>query len=304
MQREDPLERLERIEAEKKANGGLKTTMIIMIVVAVALAAALAYVMITKNNLVEQLNEEKVDLTAQIEALQTDFETLSSDYDAINLQLDSSREEIAQLIDRVKKTEATNRAKIRQYEKELGTLRTIMRGYIVQIDSLNTLNAKLTQEAASARREARASQARNRELTEQVESLSERVNVGSILKARGFRMEAFNSSDKVTDKYNRVVRMLVSLSLVENELAQRGPVRIYVRVFDPNGNLLQDGKGTTFTFGEETLEATASREVDYQGNEVELGIYINNIPSFVKGIYTVKAYTEQSELGSTELMLR
>jgi hypothetical protein len=134
--------------------------------------------------------------------------------------------------------------------------------------------------------------------------LSERVNVGSILKARGFRMDAFNSSDKVTDKYNRVVRMLVSLSLVENELAQRGPVRIYVRVFDPNGNLLQDGKGTTFTFGEETLEATASREVDYQGNEVELGIYINNIPSFVKGIYTVKAYTEQSELGSTELMLR
>lgn len=304
MQREDPLERLERIEAEKKANGGLKTTMIIMIVVAVALAAALAYVMITKNNLVEQLNEEKVDLTAQIEALQTDFETLSSDYDTINLQLDSSREEIAQLIDRVKKTEATNRAKIRQYEKELGTLRTIMRGYIVQIDSLNTLNEKLTREAASARREARASQARNRELTEQVESLSERVNVGSILKARGFRMEAFNSSDKVTDKSNRVVRMLVSLSLVENELAQRGPVRIYVRVFDPQGNLLQDGKGTTFTFGEETLEATASREVDYQGNEVELGIYINNIPSFAKGIYTVKAYTEQSELGSTELMLR
>lgn len=304
MQREDPLERLERIEAEKKANGGLKTTMIIMIVVAVALAAALAYVMITKNNLVEQLNEEKVDLTAQIEALQTDFETLSSDYDTINLQLDSSREEIAQLIDRVKKTEATNRAKIRQYEKELGTLRTIMRGYIVQIDSLNTLNEKLTQEAASARREARASQARNRELTEQVESLSERVNVGSILKARGFRMEAFNASDKVTDKSNRVVRMLVSLSLVENELAQRGPVRIYVRVFDPQGNLLQDGKGTTFTFGEETLEATASREVDYQGNEVELGIYINNIPSFAKGIYTVKAYTEQSELGSTELMLR
>lgn len=304
MQREDPLERLERIEAEKKANGGLKTTMIIMIVVAVALAAALAYVMISKNNLVQQLNDEKIDLTTQIEALQTDFETLSSDYDNINLQLDSSREEIAQLIDRVKKTEATNRAKIRQYEKELGTLRTIMRGYIVQIDSLNTLNEKLTQEAATARREARASQARNRELTEQVETLSERVTVGSVIKARGFKMEAFNSADKITDKSNRVVRMLVSLSLVENELAEKGPYRVYVRVFDPNGNLLLDGRGATFTHGEETLEATASREVDYQGSEVDLGIYINNIPSFVKGIYTVQAYSEQSLLGSAELMLR
>ena len=100
------------------------------------------------------------------------------------------------------------------------------------------------------------------------------------------------------------MRLLVTLSLVENELATRGPVRVYVRVTDPSGNLLHDGKGTTFAFGEETLEATASREVDYQGSEVELGIYVNNIPDFTKGIYTVQAYTEQSLLGSAELMLR
>ena len=130
------------------------------------------------------------------------------------------------------------------------------------------------------------------------------VTVGSILKARGLRMEAFNANDRVVDKSNRVVRLLVTLSLVENELAERGPVRVYVRVTDPSGNLLLDGKGTTFTFEGETLDATASREVDYQGDEVEMGIYVNNIPDFVKGIYTVQAYTEQSLLGSAELMLR
>ena len=75
-------------------------------------------------------------------------------------------------------------------------------------------------------------------------------------------------------------------------------------MFDPDGKLLQDGNMTTFTFGGETLEATASREIDYQGSEVDLGIYVNNIPVFVKGIYTVQAYTEQSELGSAELLLR
>ena len=94
------------------------------------------------------------------------------------------------------------------------------------------------------------------------------------------------------------------LSLVENELAQRGPLEVFVRVFDPDGNLLSDGKGATFTLGEETLQATASREVDYQGLEVDLGIYVNNIPSFTKGIYTVKAYTNASLLGSAELLLR
>ena len=304
MEREDPLEKLERREAEKKANGGLKTVMIIMIVVAVALAAALAYVMMSKNRLVSQLNDEKADLTEQLITLQNDYADLTSEYDTINYQLDSSREEIAQLIERVRTTEATNRSKIRQYEKELGTLRSIMRGYIEQIDSLNTLNKQLTAEAASARKDAADSRRRSEELAQQVETLTDKVTVGSILKARGLRMEAFNANDRVIDRSTRVVRLLVSLSLVENELAERGPVRVYVRVSDPSGNLLLDGKGATFTFDGQTLEASASREVDYQGEEVELGIYVNNIPEFYKGIYTVEAYTEQSLLGTAELMLR
>ena len=56
MEREDPLEKFERRESERKANGPLKTVMYVMIVVAVALAAALAYVLVSKNSLVEELN--------------------------------------------------------------------------------------------------------------------------------------------------------------------------------------------------------------------------------------------------------
>ena len=304
MEKEDPIEKLERKQAEKKSNGGLKAVMIAMIIIALALGAALYYVLTSKNKLVNELNEEKADLTEQIVALQSDYENLSSEYDVINAQLDSSREEIAQLVARVKNTEATDRAKIRQYEKELGTLRTIMRGYIAQIDSLNTLNHQLAEEAASARREAEETKQVNAKLTQRVEDLAGRVTAGSVIKAHNFVMYAYNNNDKVTDKANRVVRFLVNLSLVENDLAPHGPVRVYVRVTDPDGNLLSDGRGTTFTFGGETLEATASREVDYQGQEVDLGIYINNIPSFQKGVYTVNAYTTQAQLGHGELLLR
>lgn len=304
MEKEDPIEKLERKQAEKKSNGGLKAVMIAMIIIALALGAALYYVLTSKNKLVNELNEEKADLTEQIVALQSDYENLSSEYDAINAQLDSSREEIAQLVARVKNTEATDRAKIRQYEKELGTLRTIMRGYIAQIDSLNTLNHQLAEEAATARREAEETKQANVKLTQRVDELAGRVTAGSIIKAHNFVMYAYNNNDKVTDKANRVARFLVNLSLVENDLAPHGPVRVYVRVTDPDGNLLSDGRGTTFTFGGETLEATASREVDYQGQEVDLGIYINNIPSFQKGIYTVNAYTTQAQLGHGELLLR
>ncbi|MBS7245324.1 MAG: hypothetical protein MR414_08155 [Bacteroidales bacterium] len=304
MEREDPLEKFERRESERKANGPLKTVMYVMIVVAVALAAALAYVLVSKNSLVEELNFEKMELAAQLDSLQADYEGLSSEYDTINAQLDSSREEVAQLIERVKKTEATNRAKIRQYEKELGTLRSIMRGYIVQIDSLNTLNHKLTVEAATARREAAEHRRKSEELTAEVETLSGKVATGSVIKARALNVIAYNSNSKSIDRASKVVKLLCNLTLIENDLAPKGPVRVYVRVTAPDGTLLRDGNGDSFELDGKLLEATASREVDYNGNELEVGIYVNNISSFMPGIYTVKAYTVQSALGSTELLLR
>ena len=135
-------------------DNSLKKIMYALIAVAVLLAGALAYIWYQKSSLVKDLTLEKEELTAQMIDLQNDYASLSSDYDTINSQLDSSHEEVSQLIERIKKTEATNRSKIRQYEKELGTLRSIMRNYIVQIDSLNTLNKKLTADAAAARREA------------------------------------------------------------------------------------------------------------------------------------------------------
>ena len=117
-------------------------------------------------------------------------------------------------------------------------------------------------------------------------------------------MQAYNNSDKVTDRSSRVVRLLTTLSLVENDLAPKGPVRVYIRVKDPEGILLTNSVQTSFNCGGEALLASASREVDYEGKEVELSIYLNDIPSFSKGIYTVEAYTEQGLLGRSELMLR
>ena len=303
--KEDPLERLDREERERKErNTDLRKVMYALIAVAALLAAALAYIWIQKSSLVKELEVEKQDLTEQIVALQGDYDNLSSDYDTINSQLDSSREEVAQLVERIKKTEATNRAQMRQYEKELGTLRSIMRNYITQIDSLNTLNHQLTADAAAARKEAAESRKANKELTQQVENLSGQVAAGSVLKARGIRLEAYNSTDKVTDRSSRVVRMLTTLSLAENDLAPKGPVRVYIRVKDPEGILLTNGNQVSFAYQGSSMPASASREVDYEGKEVELSIYLNDIPSYEKGIYTVEAYTKDSFLGSAEVLLR
>ena len=300
----DPiLERRER-EAKLAKEKTLKTTMYILAAVAAVLVCVLIYVWSQKSALISELEDEKQDLTEQMENLQNDYASLSSDYDSINSQLDTSRAEVANLIERIKKTDATNRAKMRQYEKELGTLRSIMRNYIVQIDSLNTLNHKLTADAAAARREAAASKAENAQLSQQVENLTGQVAAGAVIKARGLRMEAYMSNDKVTDRSSRVVRLLTSLSLVENDLAPKGQVRVYIRVKDPDGIILTNSNRTSFTYNGETMVASASRLVDYQGSEVDMSIYLNDIPGYRKGVYTVEAYTEQAFLGKAELMLR
>ncbi len=304
MANEDPLERIEREERERKEKKGPRTVMTILACVAAALALVLGYMLYQRSTLVKALESEKTELAQQMKDLQSDFSQLSSDYDSINSQLDTSREQVAMLIEKLSKTEATNRAKIRQYEKELGTLRTIMKGYIVQIDSLNTLNKKLTADAAAARREAAEARTANEELTQQVEHLSTQVSAGKVLKARAISLTGYYSNNKPGDRHSRVDYMVAGLTLVENSLADRGPLRVYVRVKDPEGILLMNNESTEFSVNGTVLQATASREVDYEGAEVDISIYINDIEEYVKGVYTLEVYTEKSLLGKAECMLR
>ena len=271
---------------------------------AAVLAVVLAVVWYKNSSLVKELELDKQALTQEMIQLQNDYATLSSDYDSINLQLDSSREEVSQLIEKLVKTEASNRSKIRQYEKELGTLRSIMKSYIVQIDSLNTLNKKLTADSAAARKEAAESRKQSEQLSKEVEQLAGQVATGAVIKARGLRLEAYNASDKVTDRSSRVTYMMASLSLVENALAEKGPVRVYIRLIGPDGAMLTGDAPTAFEVAGEQMLCTASREVDYQGAEVDLSIYINRVPEYVKGHYVVEAYTSQGALGTADLMLR
>lgn len=285
------------------ANGN-KTAIVILSVVAAVLAVVLVVLYISKSRLVNDLREEKEDLTEQIVNLQRDYEDLTSDYESINSQLDSSREEVAQLVERIQKTDATNRRMIRKYEKELGTLRSIMRNYIVQIDSLNTLNHKLTADAAAARKETATVKKANAELQKTVEELSDKVETGAVIRGRDIKAEAYNKNGKVVDKASSTVRILTTLCLTENNLAEAGPMRVYVVITDPEGNILRNADSRVCNYAGGQLETSASREVDYQGSEVELSIYLNDIPNFTKGIYNVQVLTEKALLGTAQFMLR
>lgn len=282
----------------------LKKIMYGLIALVVVLVGVLAFVWIQKSGLVKDLNAEKEQLTAEMIALQNDYANLTSDYDTLNVQLDMEREKVEQLIERIQKTDATNRAKIRQYEKELGTLRSIMKHYIVQIDSLNTLNVALREEANKAKEEAAESKRKYEEAVQVSKDLSSKVEQGQVVKGRGFILEGLNKSGSVTNRSSRVVKLRTSFSLVENEIAEKGWRHLYIRVKDPDGVLLVEAPDQQFSFNGEPTYYSASREVDYNGDELDVIIYFSGETDYRKGVYTVEVYAEDSLLGTADMLLK
>ena len=270
---------------------------------AVILLGVLIYVSIDRKNIIDDLTIEKDDLTAQMIELQNDYANLSTTNDTLNTELMLEKEKVAQLLERIKKTEASNKVKLRKYEKELGTLRSIMRGYIHQIDSLNTLNNELRAEATQAKKEAKASKTKYESLKSTTEELGKQVELGSVVKGRGMVAHGINSQGRETDRSSRVSKIKTCIHLVENSIARKGPKTVYLRVKGPDGILMTQSQMQMATVNGEEMIYSASREVDYQGSEIEVCIYFE-YESFTKGVYTIEAYTTEGTLAGTDLLLR
>ena len=294
--------------SKRSDNGGasksMRTAAIALGVIAAALAVVLGVMMVKKNALVKDLNIDKQNLTNELIALHGDYESLSTTNAALNDSLNVEKVKVEQLIERLQKTEATNRAKIRQYEQELGTLRSIMKGYIRQIDSLNTLNTSLRNEASAARREAQESKRQYEDLRTTTDELSKLASAGAVVKGRGFNLVAINESNKVTDRSSRARKLRACMSLIENSIAERGWRTVYIRVKGPDDILMTDDTGKVFVCNGEQMIYSALREVDYQGEEVEICIYFASSENFAKGKYTVEFYTDETKLGTAEMILK
>ena len=285
----------------------LKTIIAVLAALCAILAILLIVLLVRKTSLKENLMElsnDKEVLMTNVAQLQQDYATLSTTNDTINLQLAVEREKVAELIEKIKNTEATNSRKLRQYESELSALRTAMRGYIRQIDSLNSLNYALKQENEQVRRDYEETSAKVEELQNTTEKLNKQLDLGSVVKGRGLSVIALNSNNKDTQRSSRARQLKTCFSLVENAIAKTGPMKVYIRVLGPDGILMTDGTQQTFMCEGEELIYSAIREVDYQGQELQVCIYFAPGTEFTKGVYTVEAYTERGKIGITEVYLK
>lgn len=298
---------MENYQTPNNSEKKFKTIIGVLAGLCLVLAVLLIALLVKKTSLKEDimgLTNDKEVLMTNVAQLQQDYAALSTTNDTINLQLAVEREKVAELIEKIKNTEATNSRKLRQYENELSSLRTAMRGYIRQIDSLNSLNIALKQENEQVKKNYEETSAKVAELENTNAEQQKQLDLGSVVKGRALTVMALNSSDKDTGRSRRARKLKSCFFLVENAIAKKGPMNVYLRVLGPDGILMTDGTQQTFSCDGEQLIYSAIREVDYQGEELQVCIYFAPGTDFTKGVYTVEAYTDKGKIGVAEIYLK
>jgi len=253
----------------------------------------------------EQMRDNQL-LAADRDSIQAGLNELIINYDSLRFQNDSIAESLTkanELVEQLKQERRWNYNKMRQYEKELGSLRTVMRGYIRQIDSLNTLNKKLITENVSYRKEITSANLRADMAEERQAELENKVKVGAVVRARDIRLMALSEKGREVTRIKNASRLRVDFVLAANELADPGNKAIYVRITSPDGYVLTTEAMPTFEFEGSAISYSAMREVDYQNADLEVGIYFNST-GFAPGTYKIELYMEGRMIGSNEIAMR
>ena len=289
-------------EAEKSIRG-YRIVIIILSVILVALSAL--YFSIHRQQMLdnELLQADRDSIQNDLGRLMADYDNLRVSNDSISASLSVERERADSLMTRLKKERSWNLAKIKQYEREVGTLRTAMKDYIRQIDSLNTLNQKLISENVSYRKEISSANLRAEMAEEKAAELDNKVKVGSVLRARDIRLEALNDRGKAVSRIKNASRLRVDFVLSANELAMPGNKAIYLRIISPDGYVLTTEAMPSFEYEGERLTYSAMREVDYQNQDLEVGIYFTS-SGFAAGTYRMELYTEGRLIGQAQVAMR
>ena len=289
-------------EAEKSIRG-YRIVIIILSVLLVALS--ILYFSIHRQQMLdnELLQADRDSIQNDLGRLMNDYDNLRVSNDSISASLSVERERADSLMTRLKKERSWNLAKIKQYEREVGTLRTAMKDYIRQIDSLNTLNQKLISENVSYRKEISSANLRAEMAEEKAAELDNKVKVGSVLRARDIRLEALNDRGKSVSRIKNASRLRVDFVLSANELAMPGNKAIYLRISSPDGYVLTTEAMPSFEYEGERLTYSAMREVDYQNQDLEVGIYFTS-SGFAGGTYRMELYTEGRLIGQAQVAMR
>jgi Tfp pilus assembly protein PilN len=277
-----------------------------MIFTTVILAAALIFLVVMyfdqKNKMVDMetvLTQEKDSLQNELRLMVHGYDTLKTDNDTIMSNLQREKKRIVQLLS----INASNVQLVKKYRAEIGTMREIMKGYIVQIDSLNTLNQQLVTENTGIKKQITEVQNTNVVLTKAKEELTSKVTVAAVIQAKDITAVTLNKKRKETTRIANIDKLRICFTLRENPIAAPGEKEVFMRVIRPDSLVITTSPDNLFDFNGNKLVYSASRLVDYMNQDIEMCIFLDNTGDFIVGTYSAELYLENNIIGRTTFAL-
>ena len=207
-------------------------------------------------------------------------------------EIEAQKTQIKELLEKVEKGKWTA-SELAKMRRENETLRGIMKGYVHQIDSLNTLNLRLTSDLDETRTVLTTTTSERDTYKQDAEESKARVKEGSKLQAYGFSSGALrsklNNTTTETDKAKNAVQIRSSFSIGANPIAEKGNKSVYMQITKPDGTIFQSRTSNVVTTTQGSIAYSDKKDVDYTGEAVSLAIYYDlRGEDAQKGNYSVK----------------
>lgn len=314
-------------ETKPKNNGAL---LLILIVLLIGLAY-MAFSWSKKNKALNECSNANKELEADIQGmndmmsgyvgnmsndLRKDFQQMLNTYDALKVkdsaqaqQVIAQKEKIQSLMNQLSSGKKLSAQQIYSLRKENETLRSIMKGYVKQIDSLNTMNVKLSSDLETKTQELTTTTSERDQYKSQAEESATLVKKGSRLQALGFNSGALrmkiNNTTEPTNKAKSAVQLKAGFTVTANPLTKPGMKKVYLQITAPDGRVLQDKETNVVNTDGGTVAFSDKKDIDYNNENVDVTIYYDVKEGEVtKGNYKVKIICEGQVIGTDSFTLK
>ena len=261
---------------------------------------AIANDQLVLTNEFNQLNADFNQYEGQQIYLKND--SLVQKYNAARMKVEGLLRELNAEKQSHNKDMAASRAKIKKLEGEISTLKGIVRHYLEEIKRLGEENAGLKQEIAQV-------QQKNQQLSTQVtqatasnEQLTQTVKLAKKLNITGLSLNAYNKKGKKEKNITKARQLGVHFTVSPNSTAAPGMKTFYLRIISPEGSLLSGGG--SFTIDGQSVQATATRNMEYANEEMSASIYWDVNTTLTPGDYTVEVFCDGYRLASRHFTMK
>ena len=259
----------------------------------------------TNKELVMEFNLDKEDLENQYTdfARQYDELKLTVSNDSLSVLLEQEQLKTQRLLEELRTVKSSNATEIRRLKKELASLRKVMIGYINQIDSLNRLTAQQKEIIADVTKKYNAASRQIRHFSEEKKNLTKTVTLAAQLDATNISVQPTNKRGKTAKKVKDIVKFKINFSIVKNITAETGERTLYIRITQPDNDVLTKSSSNTFPYENRELVYSIKKYIEYNGEEQAVTVYWDVEEYLYAGTYRVDIFADGTLIGSQSFSL-